>query len=359
MLADILYGLLLFVCALAVIYVFRHIRKLRHNSDIPPERLFVLMFALLAGVFIGYLLLASQISKVGIPDAELEKTEKEAFVEQLYPPLFITQQQLNSQVLNLKDLQKQIVVLRDEHPQQKDRLQFTYSVWNRERKGFVSLKSDLDKSIHKAWSYHKRNDKNFVENKFSREAVDWDEAIKSRLSEYQGSQLEVTNAMLDNVILQRQNLSELVIGQSAVELVDGVSLKSVFSVNTVDKLLSALTARSSKQVALLDSINQEVNYATQKRREVRNYALDKPDLQATLQRVMKDWRSLENRAVYYRDQVLHAVQADYLARILGVNQRDNQIVRLERAINKKLPVLLNDLKASREILEKSYQFSPR
>jgi hypothetical protein len=317
------------------------------------------MFVLLVGIFLGYLLINNQINKLGVPDSELEKTEKEAFVELLYPPLFVTQQQLNSQVISLKDLQKQIIALRDEHPQQKERLEFTYSIWNRERKGFVELKSEVDRSIHKAWSYHKRKDKNSVETKFSREAVDWDKAIKSRLSEYQGSQLQVTNTMLDNVIQQRKNLSKLVVGKSSVGLADGALLQSEFSPNTVDKLLEGLAIRSPKQVALLESLNKEINVTVQKRREVRNYALDKPNLQATLQRVMKDWLSLENRATYYRDQALHAVQADYLARILGVNQRDNQIIRLGREINKKLPALLNDLQTSRAKLDKSYQLSSR
>jgi len=317
------------------------------------------MFVLLVGVFLSYLLVNNQLNKLGVPDSELEKTEKEAFVELLYPPLFVTQQQLNSQVVNLKDLQKRIVALRDEHPQQKERLEFTYAIWNRERKDFVELKAEIDRSVHKAWSYHKRKDKHSVETKFSREAVDWDKAIKSRLSEYQGSQLQVSNTMLDNVILQRKSLSELAVGKRTVELADGVLLQSDFSINTVDKLLAGLAIRSPKQVALIELMGKEINFTVQKRREVRNYALDKPNLQVTLQRVMKDWLSLENRATYYRDQALHAVQADYLARILGVNQSDNQIIRLGREINKKLPALLNDLQAARAKLDKSYQLSSR
>ncbi|PWQ94541.1 hypothetical protein [Leucothrix arctica] len=358
MLADILYGLLLFVCALAVIGVFRHIRSLRRSNSIPSEQLFILMFVLLLGVCLGYLLLNSQINKLDLVEDDQGHTEKQVFIEKLYPPLVLSQDHLNNQVTSLKSLQKQIVALRDEHPQQKERLQFSYSVWSRERKELVILKSDLDKAVHRAWSYRKTKDNSFVENKFSREAVDWDKAIKSRLSEYQESQLQVTNSMLDNVMLQRQNLSELVIGNKVIAKANATLTQSAFSIATVDKLVEALAIRSPKRVALLESMTQAISVAIQKRREVRNYALDKPNLQTALQRVMDDWFALERRSIYYRDQVLHAVQADYLARILGVNQRDNQIVRLEREINKVLPVLLNKLKASNVNLEKSYQLSP-
>ena len=358
MLADILYGLLLLVCALAVIGVFRYVRSLRRSNSIPSEQLFILMFVLLVGICLGYLLLNSQINKLDIVEDDHGHTEKQVFIEKLYPPLVLSQNHLNNQVTSLKSLQKQIVALRDEHPQQKERLQFSYSVWSRERKELVILKADLDRAVHRAWSYRKTKDNSFVENKFSREAVDWDKAIKSRLSEYQESQLQVTNVMLDNVMLQRQNLSELVIGNNVVTMTKATLVQSLFSPATVDTLVEALAIRSPKRVILLDAMTQEISLAIQKRREVRNYALDKPNLQATLQRVMSDWLALEKRSIYYRDQVLHAVQADYLARILGVNQRDNQVVRLEREINKVLPVLLNELEASRVSLEKSYQLSP-
>lgn len=358
MLADFLYGLLLVVSALAVIAVFRHIRKLRRTSNTPSEHLFILMFALLFGVLLGYLLINKQLEKLNVVDEGQIMSEKEVFVGKFYPPLLETQKQLNSQVISLKDLQKQIVALRDEHPQQKDRLQFSYSVWHRERKGLVTLKNELDKSIHSAWSHHNARENSFIDDQFSRDAVDWDKAIKTRLDEYHDGQLEVTNAMLDNVISQRKNLSEMVVGANAVAMPQGVVLKSVFSEKTVDKLLEALNIRSPKRAALLDDMSKEVNFTVQKHREVRNYSLDKPELQATLQRVMKEWMALENRAIYYRDQMLHAVQADYLARILGVNQRDSQLVRLEREINKMLPILLNDLNESRKALNKSYQFAP-
>ncbi|RVU85447.1 hypothetical protein EOL70_05740 [Leucothrix sargassi] len=358
MLVDTLHYFLIILSVLATLATFSHIRGLRRTGEYSSEQLFIFMFCLLAAIAFGYFILKAQVNKLEVSDDEHYRSEKELFIEQTYPPLFVSQKQLYAQIDNLSDLQKQIVALRDNHPQQKDRLESVYAIWNQERKRLVNLKTELERAVHKAWTEQNSRNSGFVDSQFSREAVDWDKVLKRRLAEYENAQIEVTNTMLDNVIEQRQALSELSPVKGAPELPSGQMRQTVFSAATVKILAEALALREPKRVALLDSMNKEVSYAAQRRREVRNYALDKPNFQVALRRVMDDYFALENEAVYYRDQVLHAVQADYLARILGVNQRDNQMIRLEREIGKKLPVLLDDLNTTRLAIDKSYQFAP-
>ena len=357
---ELLHGLLWVSTALAVIFTFILARRIRRNSDTPTERLFVMTFALLFGVAVMFFFFNKQLKQSGnAHETGTAKMEHYEFVKQVYPPLITTQNKLTHQIKQLNDLQKQILKLRSSHPQQTDRLQFAYTQWLNERKELSQIKLKLDRSVRTAWIQHKTQDKKAIASEFNRQAVDWEKIISDRLARLQDSQLKVNNAMLDNVMMQNRNLSRLRRGKNANFSTSGAVFKSAFTAETTATLLTYFDEVSPDMAEIFEEMGKEINLASQRRREVRNYALENADLKVTLDKVMANWLQLENRSIYYRDQILHAIQGSYLAVILGTNKRDNQLRRLNKTLKQTIPSLYAELKKSRKSLEKSYKTGPR
>jgi len=357
---DLLYGLLWIITVAAVIFTFLLARRIRRNSDVPIERIFVLTFALLLAIAMMFVFLNKQLHDVdGDGERGAVKMEHHDFVQQVYPPLITAQNKLTHQITQLNDLQKKILTLRSEHPQQAERLQFAYTQWLNERKALSQTKLKLDRSVRGAWIQHRTQDKKVVASAFSRQAVDWEKIITDRLARLQDSQLKVNNKMLGNVTIQSKNLSRLRRGKNANFATSGAVFKSAFTPETTAILLEYFDETSADLAETFEDMGNEINIASQRGREVRNYALENPDLQPTLDRVMINWLQLENKSIYYRDQIMHAIQASYLAVILGTNKRDNQLRRLNKELKEKIPELHGELKKSRTSLEKSYKTGPR
>ena len=171
--ADILYGLLWTITVCAVVFTFILAKRLRRNSDIPIERLFVMTFALLVGIAMSFMLLSKQLHSTDNSEGpSLKRMDHYGFVKQIYPPLITAQNKLSHQVKQLNDLQKQVMNLRGEHPQQGDRLQFAYDKWLEDRKDLSQIKLNLDRSVRNAWIQHKTQDKKVIASEFTRQAVD-------------------------------------------------------------------------------------------------------------------------------------------------------------------------------------------
>ena len=357
---ELLYGLLWIITVAAVVFTFLLARRIRRNSDVPTERIFVLTFGLLFAIAMLFFFLNKQLYKAdGGDERGVARMEHYDFVKRVYPPLITAQNKLTHQITQLNDLQKKILTLRSEHPQQADRLQFVYNQWLNERKALSQTKLKLDRSVRGAWIQHRTQDKKVVASGFSRQAVDWEKIIKDRLARLQDSQLKVNNKMLDNVTMQNKNLSRLRRGKNANFATSGAVFKSAFTPETTATLLEYFDETSPSLAKMFEEMGNEINIASQRGREVRNYALENPDLKPTLDKVMTNWLQLENKSIYYRDQILHAIQARYLAVILGTNKRDNQLKRLDKKLKAKIPELHDELKKSRTSLEKSYKTGPR
>lgn len=356
---DLLYGLLWIITVSAVIFTFILARRIRRNSVMPIERLFVLTFALLFGIAMAFFFLSEQLQDTEGSERGVAKMAHFDFVKKIYPPLITAQNKLTHQTTQLNNLQKQILKLRELHPQQADRLQFAYSQWLNERKDLSQIKLKLDRSVRGAWIQHKTQDKKVIASAFNRQAVDWEKIISDRLARLEDSQLKVNNAMLENVVIQHKNLSRLRRGKNANFATSGAVFKSAFTAETTTILLAYFDETSPDLAETFGEMGNEINIASQRGREVRNYALENPDLKPTLDKVTTNWLQLENRSIYYRDQVLHAIQASYLAVILGTNKRENQIRRMNKTLKTKIPELYTELQKSRKSLEKSYKTGPR
>lgn len=359
MLADFLYGLLIVTTVLAVFGIFRIVRRIRRTSGAPTERLLVLTLVMLGGLTILFFFLSGQLDNYRSANGEVRKTDQQLFVEKIYPPLAESQTLLDYQLKQLTTLQERIYELSRDHPQQSSRLQFAYNTWKYERQGLTKLKARADRAVRVAMGVHSVSDKSYIESAFTQEAVDWEKVISDRLNEYHDSQLKVTNSMIDNVILQNKNLSQLRQNKNTLATSNRTSLKSGFDAKTVKPLIEYLENTESGLAESLTQLEGEVTNATQKRRQARNYALENPDLEPVFRKVIDGWLQLENKGVYFRDQLLHAVQAEYLAVLLGANKKDPQVVRLKKLVSQLAQTLYEDLVSSRKVLEKSYRIAPR
>ena len=359
MLADFLYGLLIVVTVLAVFGIFRIARRMRRTSDVPTERLLVMTLVMLGVLTSLFFFFDVQLESYRTSNGEVRKTEKEMFVEKIYPPLARAQTLLDYQLKQLTILQERIFEISRNHPQQSTRLKLAYNTWKYERQGLTKLKLRVDRAVRVAMGVYKVSDKTYIESTFTREAVDWEKIISDRLDEYHESQLKVSNTMIDNVILQNKNLSKLKQSKNSFGTASRTSLKSTFAPRTVEPLNEYLEKAEPDLAETLAKLGGEVSTATQKRREARNYSLENSDLEPVFRKVIDGWLQQENKGVYYRDQLLHAIQAEYLAVLLGTNKKDNQIVRLKKSTSQLAQALYDDLIASRKILEKSYKMAPR
>ena len=357
---DLLHGLLWALTLIAVVFTFYLARRIRRHSTMPIERLFVMTFGILIGIAALFYFLNKQLTTSGPEGGRgVAKMEHHGFVQSVYPPLIAAQNKLSHQINRLHDLQKEVVNLRGDHPQQSDRLEYAYNQWLNERKELVQLKLQLDRSVRSAWIQHKTQNKKAIASEFNRQAVDWEKIITDRLERIQGSQLRVSNAMVDNVILQNRNLSRLRRGKNANFATSGAVFKSGFSNKTSKALLEYYEKTAPDSASYFSRLGELINTSSQKGREVRNYSLENPDLKPTLDKVTADWLQLENKAIYYRDQILHALQSHYLAVLLGTNKRDSQLVRLSKSLKSKIPVIVDELEKAQVSLEKSYQTGPR
>ncbi|PID45670.1 MAG: hypothetical protein CSB47_07720 [Proteobacteria bacterium] len=354
MLAYFLYGLLIAVTVLAVLGIFHMARRLYHVSGVPSEYLLVMTLAMLGALVVSVFFIKERIDSTQLPNSNAHKTEQQLFVEQVYLPLADAQSELNRKLKQLAVLQQQIAKLSRRHPQQSVNLRLAHDVWRSERRGMMQLKSEVDHVVRAAMGLHKATDPFFMESTFNRDAVDWEKVISRRLSEYRNNQLKVTNAMVDNAIQQIKNLKKVQRAKDTFATASGVKLKSAFSSETVNDLLAYLEKVQSSTADKIVGLGREVGMAASKRQEVKYDVLENPNLQGVLGKVMEDWLRLGNKGIYYRDQLLHAVQADYLAIKLGVNKKNDQLVELRRLLSEQSQLMYEDIRLSRLKLEQSY-----
>ena len=77
---DALYGLLWIITVLAVIFTFVLARRIRRNSGMPTERLFVLTFVLLLGVAAAFFFFQSQLNTMSYGGSQVGQMQHHEFV---------------------------------------------------------------------------------------------------------------------------------------------------------------------------------------------------------------------------------------------------------------------------------------
>ncbi|KAG1707643.1 hypothetical protein GQR58_003303 [Nymphon striatum] len=348
------------------------VRQIKKDGQLSQEKLTrltalifipaVLIFGL---VFYG---LSSWRSDIKFQESQVEI---EKFVRGVYNPLVDSQRSLLMSVSNMRDLQDSIAPLRSEHANHADLLRNIALEWNSSQQTLYKLYRETDKEIRHAWISYKTMNQQDVLDKFYTKAVKLNDRILKVDKDYQVGVRGAKDELIKSVDSARflldgkkkkqkskpkkrkkkdkksREIKEKKDSQDSIVIVD-------FKSNTTTTLLAHLSRLDEGLEIETKRLREDIRVAKQRQEEVRLYLEDNSDLIQPLSKVIDGWKQLETSNHKYLNLVLYAIEAEYLARKLGLSKKDPAILGMHKSLKLIIPDIVSNATSKREALERSY-----
>lgn len=344
------------------------VRQIKKDGQLSQEKLTRLTALLFIPAIIIFALIFYGLSNWR---AEIKyqqnKIEIDKFVERVYKPLADSQQSLLESVSHMRLLQDGISSLRAEHTNHADLLRNIATEWSNGKQTLYHLYVDTDKEIRHAWISYKTMNQQDVLDKFYTKAVRLNDKITKHNKDYQvgvrGAKDELVNSidsaryLLDNKKKKAKNKRKGKKKNKKVKTKDNAKDSSLivdFKEETSVTLLSFLSRLDENLSTEVKRLYEDTRIAKQRQEEVRLYLKDNNDLQQPLNKVIEGWKQLEINNHKFINQILYALEAEYLARKLGLSKNNPAIHAMNKSLKKRIPEIVSGAKAKREALERSY-----
>ena len=254
--------------------------------------------------------------------------------------------------------------LRNEFPNHQPLLQKIGQQWLTSQQSLFQLYADIDKEIRHAWiSYNTLNQQD-VFDKFYTRAVKLNDQIANVNKDNQRNIRGVQDDLVKSIDEARRLLSaprkkrkKRAKKQSPTIKDSNAPVIVPFNGQSVNTLLVFLGALDEGLAMAVRSLQDNIRIAAQRHEEVIYYLKDNPDLQQPLQKVLAGWKALKRSNQKALNQILYALEAEYLARKLGLPKQNPAIKAAHKQYRSRIPAIVNQAKKQREALERSYSIN--
>lgn len=371
MFANVVFIAFLLISAIVFGFLVLLVRQIKKDGQLSQEKLtrlsaflfmpFILIFAL---VFYG---LSSWRADLKYQQS---RVEVEKFVNRVYPPLAESQQSLLQSISHMRKLQESIEPLRDEHINHAGLLDKIATEWRDSQQTLYTLYAETDKEIRHAWISYKTMDQQDVLDKFNTKAVKLNDKITKLDRDYQVGVRGAKDELIKSIDAARRLLEDKkrrtkqkkkkskAKSKKQIKGKNKDNQEPIVIVNFTERTTAKLLAFLSRlDDALADEVlrlEEDIRIARQRHEEVRLYLKDNPDLQLPLSKVMNGWQQLQRTNHQYKNQILYALEAEYLARKLGLSKNDPSVSAMHKTLQSKIPSIVRKARMQRVALERSY-----
>ncbi len=337
-------------------------RQIKKDGRLPPEKM-----STLAGVlFIPSIIIFALIFK-GISNwrsdlqQENNKIKIESFVSSVYDPLTKSRRELLKSLASMNGLIRNVENMELEHPNHAGLIRHVKDQWGMAYKELHNAYLDSDKEVRRAWIAHNTMDSQDVLVKFSRQAVQIESALKKAEKEYQAhinsvqdvmvKSLDQSRKLLDANLKPSKSKKQNIFNQ---ELRESIKPFNNFAISELLNFLGTLDDRLKKEVETLQAL---IRLSAQQAAILKDHLYKNRDLEKPLTKIISDWKNLEESSNDSLEQILYAIEAEYIAVKLGLSIESPAIKAMHKSLYNNIPAIVGKGLKQRIVIDQSYRIN--
>ncbi len=358
--ANFILAAFLLVSILVFIVLVMLMRQIKKNGSLPPEK----MTTLAAILFIPALLVFALISK-GITDwrTELqnqkERVEIDQFVRGVYKPLSTAQASLLQSFSEMRALLQDTEALELEYPNHAPLIADVTKEWRAGQIALYNVYKDVDKEVRRAWISFNTMDQQDVLAKFGKQAVQLETDIRKEETKYQRHIRSVQDKLIQDLDSARKLLdANRKPPKSKKQKVRNQTLREKirpFNDRTIAELVGFLNLIDKRLKNEVEALQRLIRVSGQQGTIIRSHLEKNRDLERPLTLIINKWKALEEKSQRSLNQVLYAIEAEYVALKLGLSQENPAIKAMHKSLLINIPHIVGKATKQRRSIDQSYK----
>ena len=337
-------------------------RQIKKDGRLPQEKMTPLAAILFLPTLLVFALVFKSISNWRSDiQQQQNQAELEAFVNTAFIPLSDSQQQLISALKEAQNLLKSIDQLEAEFPSHADLIHSIKKQWSTSYKFLYGIYENTDREIRHAWISHKTMDSQDVLAKFSKQAVQLNANIINGKKAYLAQIVGAQSSLVNNLDAARQLLNAVrkPPQHKKQKIKNATTLKKIrhFDDRTKATLIGFLGRIDERLRNEVETLSELIRLSGQQRVKVRTFLLDNQDLEKPLNKVISDWKALEQNSFSRMNKILFAIEAEYIALKLGLSENSPAVKAMHKSFRINLPAIVGQAQKERKSIDQSYSFS--
>ncbi len=335
------------------------IRQIRKDGNLPEEK----MNTVVAVLFIPAIIIFALVFK-GISDwrgeiqQQQERLEISQFVERIYTPLAVSQQSLLESFAEMRQLLSDIDELALTYPNHAEMIKLIKKQWGTAQINLYTIYTNTDKEVRRAWIAHNTMDQEDVLAKFSKQAVYLEENLQKAKKDYELSLHSSYDKLIKNLDGARKiidaNRKPPRKKQRALNKALLESLEPFNDRITAD-LITYIASIDPRLKVEIETLQELIRLSGQQVSILKNHLRKNEDLEKPLTIVINRWLDLEQHNRGQFKQVLYAIEAEYVARKLGLSAKSPALAAMHKSLRLNIPAMVGSALARRKSIDQSYK----
>jgi hypothetical protein len=357
--ANFIFAVFLLLSAIVVMVLIMLIRQIRKDGNLPEEK----MNTVVALLFIPAIIIFALVFK-GITDwrgeiqQQQERLEISQFVERIYTPLATSQQSLRDSFVQMRTLLREIDELEITYSNHAKMISTIRKEWSAAQLVLFNTFNDTDKEVRRAWIAHNTMDQEDVLAKFSKQAVYLEENLQKAEREYELSLHSSHDKLIKNLDGARKLIdSNRKPPRKKQRLLNKDLLENLqpFNDRITADLTTYIASIDSRLKVEIETLQELIRLSGQQVSILKTHLRKNADLEKPLTIVINRWIDLEQKNRAQLKQVLYAIEAEYVARKLGLSAKSPALAALHKSLRINIPAMVGNALALRKSIDQSYK----
>ncbi len=339
-------------------------RQIKKDARLPAKKRTMLGAILFIPAIIIFVLIFKQITNWRADiQFQQERAELNAFVSSVYPPLVDSQNAILAEKRKMSVLLQKVENLGYQHPNHAQLITDITQKWRLGLQKYEGAHKETDREIRRAWISYNTMDQQDVLVKFAKQSVRLDLKNKKAEKKYQNTIYNIQDKLiksLDNArrLLDANRRSPKNKKQKA--LVQYIRQNILpFTTGAEERLVNFLGTIDQRLKQEVENLQELIRFSAQQSIIVRNHLQNNPDLEAPLVTTINNWIRLEQIGQEKLNQILYAIEAEYIALSLDLSLKSPAIRAMHKNLLRNIPLIVGKAMKQRQTIDQSYNISPR
>ena len=352
--------LLLSLLVFAVLVML--MRQIKKDGRLPPDKMSTLAGILFIPSIIIFALIFKGISSWRADiQQENNQIKLESFVTSVYEPLTKSRHSLLNKLSSMNGLIRNVENMEIEHPNHAKVIRHVRDQWGIAYKNLHQAYLESDKEVRRAWIAHNTMDSQDVLVKFSKQAVQIESQLKKVEQNYQAHIYSVQDVMVKSLDQSRKLLDtnrnppkskkQMALNEA---LRESIKPFNNFAISELMNFLATLDERLKNEV---ETLQQLIRLSAQQEAILRDHLYKNRDLEKPLTKIISDWKALENSSNDSLEQILFAIEAEYVAVKLGLSIESPAIKAMHKSLYNNIPAIVGKGLKQRIVIDQSYRIN--
>lgn len=351
------------------------LRQIKKDGRLPTKKRNTLSVILYIPAIIIFALVFKQISDWR---SDIKRQNKHAeiynFANSVFPKLVTSQKAILEERNKMLLLLQKVQNLGVEHPNHIVLIDKIIEQWERGLKELKDAYKETDIQIRLGWISYKNGDdkgKKYVRTEFDRKAAQLYLKNQNAEKKYRNTIYSIQDKLIKSMddaraLIKANRIPPRGKQKTRVQKIRDSIIP--FSDQTVQKLISFTgekidTQRKGKIDAQLkgkiEGLQNIIRHAAQQSILLKNDLRNNPDLAAPLQITINRWNLLERISQEKLNEILYAIEAEYIARILKLPRHDQAIRAMHSSLKKEISYIVDQAFKNYKSITQSYSGSSR